>query len=115
MVLGPPRGVARLCAPMLRMSRVRRRQSGIPRWGHFVCAFFWKLAIHATRLAERCPERRISKILGWRCVWWDQTLLYVQGGSASRHGRGHQMLGKRQWDELVQQVVSSHKPDRRWP
>lgn len=76
-------------------------------WDQAICAAWWRWAGHAARLAEKCPERVLSKILGWKDAWWRQTLRYVYGGSQSRLGRGDRMLGRRRWGEPIQQVVNS--------
>lgn len=94
---------ARHCAAR---SRVQWQQAGIPEWDQAICAA-WCFAGHAAHLSERCPERLIGNILGRRDAWWRPTLRHVHGGAQNRLGRGHRKLGRRRWDELVQQAVNS--------
>lgn len=88
-------------------------KSSIPQWDHEICASCWRWAGHAARLAERCPERWSSKILGWKDAWWRQTLRYMHGGSADRLGHRDRMLDKRCWDEFIRPARYLGKSSRR--
>lgn len=86
------------------------RQTGIPPWARAISLSWRRWAGHSARQADRCPERRRSKSLGWKDAWWRHTIRGSHAGhrgTSNRLGRGHRLLGRRRWGDLIQQVVNT--------
>lgn len=107
------RGLARL----LEMLRSMEPGTVAAEWHPGPCFSCIVLAVagHAARLGERCPERQMSRALGWRAAWHCHKLRYLHAGAsgpASRFDRGHRQLRKPRWDDMLQATANHHQPNR---
>lgn len=75
--------------------------------GHTICAWWWRWAGHAARLAEDCPERWVFEESSRP---WDGVMLVATRNEAFMH-----VMSQGPWDEVVHSRcgIASHGPGPR--